>query len=147
MCDPDDPEDLSFPCDSAIPEAIPDGDYEVSFRRAETINMWKQDKLFLWFVMVTPGPWLRKEFFMACTIANRHRWGPSHKYWLAWTLAAGTRPNRPARMSTKVFRKKIFRARFRTVRRTAQQMIRTKSQQYSVIDQLIEVVAGERGVQ
>ncbi len=83
---------------------------------------------------------------MACTVAKRGKWGPSHKYWLCWTLAAGRRPQRRDRMSTTIFRNKVFRARVRTVLHTAQKQVRTAAQRYSLVDCLVEVVVGKGDV-
>lgn len=136
-------QDLSFPNSGDIPPAIPNGEqYEVSFVRAERLRQWGQEKVFLWFRIQTLGEWHGIEFFMACTVAPKGRWGPSHKFWKAWVLAAGRRPNRPERMSVAVFQNKIFRARMRKVLKTANQTDRTPAQQYSVVDELLEVLTG-----
>jgi hypothetical protein len=68
--------------------------------------------------------------------------GPSHKYVLAWVLAAGRQPNRREKMSTGVFRNKVFRDKVRSVTKTATRLQRTPEQQYSVIEQLLEVRTG-----
>jgi hypothetical protein len=46
-------------------------------------------------------------------------------------------------MSVNVFQKKVFRVRMRTVRKTANQTERTPAQQYSVVDELLEIMAGQ----
>ena len=46
-------------------------------------------------------------------------------------------------MSTEVFRNKVFRARMRTVTKTANQTVRTPAQQYSVVDDLLEILVGK----
>jgi hypothetical protein len=46
-------------------------------------------------------------------------------------------------MSTAVFRGKVFRARIRTVLKTAKQTDRTPAQRYSVIDELVERLTGK----
>lgn len=141
--------DVEFPFDGDIPPAIPDGNhYEVMFIGAERGYIFKSEKIYLWFKIITPGNWIGQKLYMACAIPEKGKWRPSHKFYLAWVLTAGRRPNRVDRnrMSTKVFRNKVFRARIRTVTRTAKQMIRTTAQQYSVIDELLEVtVRAEEG--
>jgi hypothetical protein len=99
-------------------------------------------KLYLWFQLVTPGQWEGREFFMVCNVPANGRWGPSHKFWNAYVLAFGEQPRRRDRMSTAVFRGKVFRARFRKVLFDYRQRKRTLEQQYSVIDVLLEKVAG-----
>jgi len=136
-------EDLVFTCNSDIPPAIPNGDhYELVFLRAEKVHQFGGAKLFLRFKMQTPGDWVGQEFFMACTVAKNGKWGPSSKYWLAWVLAAGRRPNRADRMSTVIFKNKVFRARIRKVLKTSKQIDRTPAQQYSVVDELLDVTVG-----
>ncbi len=135
--------DVVFECDSDIPPSIPDGDhYEVVFAKAEKRRMWGQEKLFLWFQMFTQGECVGQRFYMACNVVAKGRWTPSCKFWQAWVLASGHRPNRRDRMSTDVFKNKVFRVRIRKVVKTAKQLDRTPEQQYSVIDDLVAVVAG-----
>jgi hypothetical protein len=137
-------EDLCFPCNSDIPPPIPNGDkYELTFLRAEQRCQWGQQKVFMWFQMQTPGEWLGQEFYMACNIAPKGRWTASCKFWKSWVLAAGRRPTRADRMSTRIFRNKIFRARMRKVLKTAKQTDRIPAQQYSIIDELLEVLVGK----
>jgi hypothetical protein len=137
-------EDLSFPCNDAIPPAIPDGDhYELVFLRAEQTRQWGRPKVFLWFQMTTAGEWTGQAFFMACNVIPNGRWTASCNYWQAWVFAAGRRPNRADRMSTAVFKNKVFRVRMRKVLKTAKQTDRTPAQQYSVVDELLEVLVGK----
>lgn len=136
-------EDLSFPCNSDIPPAIPDGDqYEVTFLRAEEVRQWGRGKVFLWFQMQTAGEWHGHGFYMACNVAPKGKWTASCKFWQTWVLAAGRRPNRADRMSTAVFKNKVFRVRMRKVLKTAKQTDRTPAQQYSIVDELLEVLVG-----
>ena len=135
-------DDINFPVNGYIPPAIPDGDhYQVVLLRAEQSSHWG-GKIYLWFQMITPGEWHGKEFYMACPVAPKGRWKPSHKYWLMWVLAAGEQPTRTDRISTAVFRNKVFRVRMRKVLKTAKQTDRTPAQQYSVVDVLLEVLVG-----
>jgi hypothetical protein len=137
-------EDIDFPNNGRIPSAIPDGDdYEVSYVGYDKVHLWNQDKLILHFRLVTPGAWFGEEFYMVCKIAKNGQWTPSAKYWRMWVLANGKQPLRHDRLSTKVFRNKVFRARMRTVTTTFKRGVaRRPEQQYSVIDELLEVRAG-----
>ena len=136
-------EDLDFPNNGDIPPAIPNGDhYALAFIRAEEKYLWGQHKLFLWFEIVTPGDCVGVHLFMACTIPRKGRWTAACKFWRAWVLAAGKRPQRTDRMSTRVFRNKYFRGRVRKVTKSSKQIPLTPDQQYSVIDELLEVTAG-----
>lgn len=134
--------DLEFPYNVDVPPLIQKGDYEVSFVRAATREMWKGNKLFLWFRIVTAGEWYGQDIYMACNVAPNGRWTPSSKFYMAWVLAAAKRPNRRDRLSTNVFRNKIFKARVKVVATTAKRINRTPEQQYSVIEDLLEVCAG-----
>lgn len=134
--------DLSFECNADIHTAIPEGTYEVSFVRAEKKFLWKREKAFLHFVVQTLGGCNGVKLFMACNIPPKGRWAMSSKYWRMWCLANGQRPLRADRMSTTIFRNKIFLARVRTVRTSHNQIDLTPETQYSVIDELLEVAAG-----
>jgi hypothetical protein len=137
-------EDLFFPFNSDIPPAIPDGDhYEAAFIRADHVSYRGRQKVYMWFRLLTLGEWYGKEFYMACNVASKGRWTASCKYWQAWVLAAGRRPTRADRMSTAVFKNKVFRVRMRKVLKTANQVDRTPEQQYSVVDQLLQVMVGK----
>lgn len=137
---PDD--DLSLPCTGYIPPAIPNGDqYELVFLRAEQSKQYG-GRIYLWFQMVTPGEWDGLQFWMCCKVVQKGKWTASCKYWLVWVLAAGRRPTRTDRMSTAVFRNKVFRARMRIVLKDSKQIVRTPAQQYSVVDSLLEVMVG-----
>mgnify|MGYP001563998845 CR=1 FL=1 len=138
-----DAEDLLFPNNGEIPPAIPDGDnYQVSFIRAEKSRPCGQEKVYLWFTMQSLGLWNGEKFFMACNVSPKGQWTASCKFWQAWVLAAGQRPSRKDRMSTQVFRGKVFSVRMRKVLKTAKHLDRTPAQQYSVVDELIEVMVG-----
>ncbi len=139
----DDAKDFEFPCNADIPPRVPDGEYEVAFTRADKKYMFGTgERLFLWFRIVSAVGWSGTELYMTCTVAPKGKWGPSHKYYLAWVLAAARVPKRRDRMSTKEFRNKVFLARVRTVTKTAKQSQRTAEQQYSVVDELLRILAG-----
>jgi hypothetical protein len=136
--------DLCFPCNSDIPPAIPNGDhYEQVFLRADKNHQFGRPKLYLWFQMVTPGEWVGERFYMACNVPSNGKFGPSSKFWLAWVLAAGRRPRRADRMTTAIFKNKVFRVRMRKVLKTSKQIDRTPAQQYSVVDELLQVRTGQ----
>ena len=136
-------EHIEFPFNGDIPPAIPDGQhYQLMFIRAVSSSYRGRQKVYLWFRSVLPGNSFGQEFYMACNVAPKGKWTASYKFWQAWVLAAGKRPTRGDRMSTAVFKNKVFRARMRTVRKTANQTDRTQAQQYSIVDELLEVLVG-----
>ncbi len=137
-------DELGLPVNGYIPPAVPNGDhYEAIFERAEKVSQWGRDKIFLWFVMMTPGEWVNNSFFMACTVPPKYRWTASSKYWRTWVLANGNRPSRWDRLSPAVFKDKVFRVRMRKVVKNAKQIALTPAQQYSVVDELLEVSTGK----
>ena len=136
--------DIEFLFDGDIPPRVPEGcQYELGFIRPETKWMFgNRQRLFLWFRILNPGEWFGRDLYMTCTVVADGKWRPSHKYFQAWVLAAGKRPNRRDRMSTAIFRNKVFRGKVRTVTKTSRQSLRTEEQQYSVIDELVGVLTG-----
>ncbi len=140
-----DDEDIDFPNNGDIPPLLPEGDhYQVSFVGWDQKALWAgEQRMFLFFKIHTPGPYFGAELYMACTIPSKGKWRPSMKYWMNWVLANGKQPMRKDRLSTKVFRNKIFRARVHKVVKTSEKGIsRTPDQQYSVIASLLEVLVG-----
>ena len=137
-------EDLDFPNNGDIPPLVPDGDYDFSYSGFDKKALWAgEERLFLFFQIQTPGPFFGDELYMACTVPRKGKWRPSMKYWLNWVLAHGKRPTRNDRLPVSVFRNKIFRGRVRTVLRTSKKgIVRTREQQYSVIDELLAVLVG-----
>lgn len=132
-------QDISFKCTSEIPPAIPDGEYEVIFIKAEKKWMWSRVKVYLWFQIITEGEWFGGRFYGVCNIPPDGKFTPSHKFWQWWVLAADRRPDRFDRLSTSVFRNQVFLVRMRTVLKTAKQKNRTHKQMYSVIDELLQI--------
>jgi len=132
-------QDISFKCTSEIPPAIPDGEYEAMFIKAEKNWMWGEEKLFLWFQITTPGEWVGQKFYAAFNIPPKGKFTASNKFWLWWVFAEGRRPDRFDRMSPTVFKNKVFRVRMRTVLKTAKQTDRTPEQQYSIVDELLSI--------
>lgn len=132
-------EDLSFECNPDIPPLVPPGEYEVGFLRAEKKWLWKREKLFLWFRIATFGEWHDTGLYMACNIAPNGKWTTGHKFYRAWVVAEKKRkPDRFDRMSTNVFKEKLFKARIRIVEKTSKGTKRIPELQYSVIDELVE---------
>ena len=138
--------DLEFKCRAPGPMLVPNDVYHLGFVRAEQSLMWKTLKVFLWFTITDIGEYFGKELYMACNMPMTRRWAMSSKYWQTWTLAAGCRPHRKDRLSTRIFRGKIFMGRVRRVESKSTKSGHTPrhpEQQYSVVEELISVCAGE----
>ncbi len=138
--------DLEFDCQVDGPALVPEGVYEFGFIRAEQARLWTQQKVFLWFKIITAGDHVGKRLYFVANVPSKDRMAMSSRYWQAWTLAAGRRPKRRDKLSTSVFRKKVFLGRVRTVKKKvdkdSKHTARAPEQQYSVIDELIQVCAG-----
>ncbi len=134
-------QDLEFDCDVNIPSLIPEGKYDVGFIRAEKTWLYGREKIFLWFQIVDLGEFLGIQLYMACNAPKKRQKGKvatSNKYYQSWVLAAGRRPVRADRMSTKVFRGKVFLVQVRTVTTNARNVARSPQLQYSIIDHVFE---------
>ncbi len=118
-------QDIEFSCAANIPPLIPEGKYEVVFLRAEKKKLWGREKVFLWFQIMSSGKWHEEQLYMACNGPKNGKWTLSCKFYQAWVLAAGRRPERFDRMSTKVFRGKVFLAQVRDVTTNAQKVARS----------------------
>lgn len=137
-----------IPCNVDRPHLIPEGDYEVGYVRAEQKDhLWGgRKKLFIHFKIMQPGEHLGKVLFMSANIPVNGRFSISSKYLREWSLATGKQPKRHDRLSTRVFRGKVFLAHVRTVmisvHSTGKIQRRDPASFYSVVDHLLEVVAG-----
>lgn len=121
---------------------LPAGDYEVSYHRAEEKRLWGKNRIFLHFRIAQQGEHLGKALYMSAVMPSNGKFSLSSKYLMQWSLAAGFRPTRLDRLSTKIFKGKIFLARVRTVRTDHAGNERPDFWHYSIIDTLLEVRAG-----
>lgn len=134
-------QDLEFDCNIQSPSLIPAGEYEVVFKWAERKYLWGHEKIFLHFQIIGFGEYQGEVLYMACNAPKKPKKGKvaiSNKYYQAWVLAAGRKPDRFDRMSTKVFRGKVFLAKVRAVTTDARNLPRPLLLQYSVIDDLLK---------
>lgn len=147
---PDDNEDkdVEIVCNSDRPPLIPDGMYEMGFVRAEEkAHLWGgRRKIFLHFKIVQQGEHFGKTLFMSANLPGNGRFSISSKFLQQWCLAAGKQSFRHDRLSTRVFRGKVFLGKVRTVKDfvdcSGKIQKRDPASFYSVVDQLLEVVAG-----
>lgn len=103
----------------------------------------EENRTFLYFHVLQSGDYFCQVLFMAVTLPTNGRFSLSSKYLLQWSIAAGKRPSRRDRLTTRVFRGKVFLARVRTVTTGHDGKERDPGWHYSVIDSLIEVRAGQ----
>ena len=144
----DDCADIEIVCNSDRPPLIPEGNYELGFVRAEEkAHLWGgRRKMFLHFKIVQPGEHFGKVLFMSANLPVNGRFSISSKFLQQWVLAAGKAPNRHDRLSMSVFRGKVFLGKVRTVKDfvdcSGKTQTRDPASFYSVVGQLLEVVAG-----
>ena len=133
--------DVTITWEGDVPPLLPpDGSYEGIFLRAtEARFMGSQQKIYLWFRLTWPLAVLNEVVFKAYNKPARHKRAISSHFYRDWVLANGDPPKRGDRMSTRVFKGKIFKLRLRTVATNARQEQLAPEQQYSVIDRLIGV--------
>ena len=126
-----------------VPPIVPDGEYVGSFKRVERGRYERRDRLYLWFAIMTPGPFVGAELFLACPCPEKGRvFGIGSKLVVAYAVAEGRLPRRKDRISTRVFKNKLFRFQTRTVVKDGYGKPRPTADYYSVIDKLIDVEVG-----
>ena len=135
-------EDLEFEAEfSPLPPLIKPGKYEVEYIRSEQVYLFKKHKIILWFRICQLGTeYHGLELYLVCS--KYKKFPPSSKFYKAWMIATGRKPERRDRINTKVFREKIFLANVRTVSSSYKGTAHPDNQRYSIIDELISIAAG-----
>ncbi|NOS83152.1 MAG: hypothetical protein HOP32_16380 [Nitrospira sp.] len=124
----------------SLPPLVPDAEYTGVFSRAERGRVERRERWFIWLAISMPGPHLKKELYLSCPCPERGGpFGLSSKLVKAVTIATGALPERRDRITTKVFKGKLFRFQTRTVKHDKDEVLRPKSEHYSVIDKLLSV--------
>ena len=136
--------DMDLGCAANVPPLVPVGEYSVVFSRASVGVFQKVGRTFLWFKIFTPGDHVGAELYLSCRhpADGRRHFGLGSKMVAAATIALGHLPKRRNRITTRIFREKVFRARVRTVVKDATGRARPRESQYSVIDSLLSLEAG-----
>ena len=127
---------------------VPDDAYEAAFTHHETVSAFGRAKVYLHFVITTPGPQEMISLFKAYNVraltgrprrSGGFKLGLRHEltYDLSRLLGLKVRPDRA---SLQMLRNRIFRIRTRTVRRDAKRRQLPEWQQYSVIDKIGEEI-------
>ena len=139
-------EDIDLGAVDALPPLIPDGAYEVGFVRAvKPFSVFKEQRVLLYFKIVTPGEHAGKELFMAMRVSPRNgrkSMAASSKMAQMCAVAAGRSTVRHDRLSTKVFAGKYFMANVYTVKTNWRKRLHPEVCRYSAIDILTEQTAG-----
>ena len=139
-------EDIDLGAVDALPPLIPDGAYEVGFVRAvKPFSVFKEQRVLLYFKIVTPGEHAGKELFMAMRVSPRNgrkSMAASSKMAQMCAVAAGRSTLRHDRLSTKIFQGKYFMANVYTVKTNWRGRRHPEVCRYSAIDILTEQTAG-----
>jgi len=122
---------------------VPDGIYEAQCIRDEEGMYMGALKKYLIFKILTPGEHNGKEMYMAFNIAPKGKIKPGSKYYKTWCMVNGwKKPSRNAEMAPRIFRKKIYNIRTRTCKPKNNDMEMPEDFWYSVVDEIVEVLAG-----
>lgn len=138
--------------DDEISPLLPEGEYSVSYQYHETGKSFNTPKVFIYFTIVEPGPYLGISLYRAFRIRNfigkhgkngRFKLGKRSELFL--TLCRlderGSRL-RPNRVSLQALRNTVIRGTVRTVITDYKQRPLPEGLYYSVIDKLKSVEAG-----
>ena len=127
----------------ALPPLVPDDVYVGVFERVERGRFERRERLFLWFAIATPGPFLKQKIYIVCPCPEvGDTFGTGSKLVEAYEVAEGNLPKRKDRISTGIFKNKLFQFRTRTVCKNKDGKERPQSDHYSVINKLIRVETG-----
>ena len=133
-----------FVCKDNPRPLIPEGIYEAVCTGYETgFCFGKCRKLFLKFKIITPGPHLGTELFMAFNMAFNGRIATGSKYYKTWCLANNwQKPTLNAVMSPRIFKNKAFAVKVKTAKPKHNGTAMPQDFHYSIIEQLLHVIAG-----
>lgn len=109
----------------------------------DSFVLGKSRKLFLDFRIIDPGIYFEKEIFMAFNMPYNRKIKPGSKYYKTWVKINGNRPpSRNTIMSPKLFHKKIYKIKTRTVKpKSVDGKEMPEEFFYSIVDCIIEVIA------
>lgn len=122
---------------------IPPGEYQAVCKKAVYKFCQGGDKrLFIEFVIIE-GKFAGVQLFMVCpTPSGKLR--IRHKLYNQWAIVLGRKPHKGERFNRKIFEKKMYKVSVRNTRKkfSGTGRIMPEYLQYSVVDEIIEVVAG-----
>ena len=132
-----------FVCADDYWPLLPNGTYEAQCFRYESKHFGVNTlKLFLRFKIIQ-GEYQGKEIFMAFNMPPNGKIKTGSKYYQTWVDVNGwQKPSRNTKMSPRIFKNKIFKVETRTVKRKHNDKKMPDSFNYSIVDKILEVVAG-----
>jgi hypothetical protein len=135
---------MDFVCKDNPRALIPEGVYEaVCTGYDDGFCFGKCRKLFLTFKIITQGPYLGTELFMAFNMAYTGKIAAGSKYYKTWCLANNwQKPSRNAVMSPRIFKNKSFSVKVKTVKPKYNKTAMPTAFHYSIIEQILNVNTG-----
>lgn len=132
-----------FVCDDDYKSLIPDGIYEGQCVGYDSkFCLGKTRKTFLNFKIISEGEHHGTKLFMAFNMPYNWRIKTGSKYYKTWAMVNDwQKPSRNAKMSPRLFKNKIFRIKTRTVKPQHNGKEMPKDFWYSVVDEILEVIA------
>jgi len=133
-----------FICGNDYWPLIPNGVYEAQCIKYDNkFVLGKTKKTFLTFRIVSLSEHQGKEIFQAFNMPYDGKIKTGSKYYKTWCMVNDwRRPSRNAKMSPRIFLNKIYRIKTRTVRPLHNKKEMPQDYWYSVVDEIIEVIAG-----
>jgi hypothetical protein len=133
-----------FICGENYWPLIPDGVYEAQCVKYDsTFQLGKTRKTFLHFRILEAGPHCEKKVFMAFNMPDTKKIRIGSKYYKTWCMVNGwKKPSKNAKMSPRLFKNKIFKVKTRTVKPKHHEKGMPEDFWYSVVDEIVEVIAG-----
>ena len=134
-----------FVCAENYKPLIPDGVYEAQcIKYDSSFRLGKTRKTFLHFRILEPGSNCGRQIFMAFNMPDEKKIRIGSKYYKNWCLVNGwVKPSKNAKMSPRLFKSKIYRIKTRTVKPKHNGKEMPQDFWYSVVDEIIEVLAGQ----
>lgn len=120
---------------------IPEGRYEVSYAFHHLRWYFGQKKLYVHFVICTPGEHYGVKLFKVYNFYQKLPRGSALKKDLE--LLSGVRALKNASLKLCLFDGKVLEVSVRTVRQNHKQRELAGYQQYSVIDEIVRIIAGD----
>jgi len=133
-----------FVCGNDYWPLIPNGTYEAQCIKYDNkFVLGKTKKTFLAFRIVSLSEHQGKEVFQAFNMPYDGKIKTGSKYYKTWCMVNGwMRPSRNAKMSPRIFLNKIYRIKTRTTKPRLNGKEMPQDFWYSVVDEIIEVIAG-----
>jgi len=123
---------------------IPNGTYEAQCVRHDSgFCFGKSRKVFLYFKIIEQGEHHGKEIFQAFNMPYNKKMKAGSKYYKTWCMVNDwNQPSRNTKMAPRLFLNKICKIKTRTVKPKHNGKDMPDNFWYSVVDEILEVVAG-----